>query len=32
MKDPPKRLLDRGKIEKLVGALRSIESDNPEVT
>jgi hypothetical protein len=26
-----KRLLDRGKIEKLVGALRSIESDNPEV-
>jgi hypothetical protein len=27
-----KRLLDRGKIEKLVGALRSIESDNPEVT
>ena len=26
-----KRLLDRGKIEKLVGALRSIQSDNPEV-
>jgi Uncharacterised protein family (UPF0236) len=24
-------LLDRGKIEKLVGILRSIESDNPEV-
>ena len=27
-----KRLLDRGKIEKLVGALRSIESDDLEVT
>jgi hypothetical protein len=27
-----KRLLDRGKIEKLVGALRSIQSDKPEVT
>ncbi len=27
-----KRLLDRGKIEKLVAALRSIESDHPEVT
>src|SRR5260370_18420241 len=26
-----KRLLDRGKIEKLVGALRSMESANPEV-
>jgi hypothetical protein len=32
MKIHQKRLLDRGKIEKLVGALRSIESDNPEVT
>lgn len=31
MKINQKRLLDRGKIEKLVGALRSIESDNPEV-
>ena len=31
MKIHQKRLLDRGKIEKLVGALRSIESDNPEV-
>jgi len=31
MKIPQKRLLDRGKIEKLVAALRSIESDNPEV-
>jgi hypothetical protein len=31
MKMHQKRLLDRGKIEKLVGALRSIESDNPEV-
>src|SRR5258708_28049602 len=26
-----KRLLDRGKIERLVGALRAIGSDNPEV-
>jgi hypothetical protein len=32
MKIHQKRLLDRGKIEKLVGALRSIESDSPEVT
>jgi hypothetical protein len=31
MKIHQKRLLDRGKIEKLVGALRSIDSDNPEV-
>jgi hypothetical protein len=31
MKIHQKRLLDRGKIEKLAGALRSIESDNPEV-
>jgi hypothetical protein len=31
MKIHQKRLLDRGKIEKLVGALRSIESDNPEI-
>src|SRR5260370_7376299 len=31
MKIHQKRLLDRGKIEQLVGALRSIESDNPEV-
>ena len=31
MKIHPKRLLDRGKIEKLVGALRSIQSDNSEV-
>lgn len=31
MKIHQKRLLDRGKIEKLVGALRSIESDNCEV-
>ena len=31
MKIHQKRLLDRGKIERLVGALRSIESDNPEV-
>jgi hypothetical protein len=31
MKIHQKRLLDRGKIEKLVAALRSIESDNPEV-
>jgi len=26
-----KRLLDKGKIERLVGVLRAIESDNPEV-
>jgi len=31
MKMHQKRLLDRGKIEKLVGALRSIKSDHPEV-
>jgi len=31
MKIHQKRLLDRGKIEKLVGALRSIESDNSEL-
>jgi hypothetical protein len=31
MKIHQKFLLDRGKIEKLVAALRSIESDNPEV-
>jgi hypothetical protein len=31
MKIHQKRLLDRGKIEKLVGALRSIKSDNSEV-
>ena len=31
MKIHQKRLLDRGKIEKLVGTLRSIKSDNPEV-
>lgn len=31
MKVHQKRLLDRGKIEKLVKALRSIQSDNPEV-
>ena len=31
MKIHQKRLLDRGKIEKLVAALRSIESDNPEL-
>ena len=31
MKIHQKRLLDRGKIEKLVAALRSIESDNPAV-
>jgi hypothetical protein len=32
--DPPEApagLLDRGKIKKLVGALRSIKSDSPEV-
>jgi hypothetical protein len=32
MKIHQKRLLDRGKIEKLVGALRSIESANHEIT
>ena len=26
-----KRLLDKGKIEKLVAAVRSLKSDNPEV-
>jgi hypothetical protein len=31
MKVHQKRLLDKGKIEKLVGALRSIDSPNPEV-
>jgi hypothetical protein len=31
MKIHQKRLLDRGKIAKLVGALRSIESDNSEL-
>jgi hypothetical protein len=31
MKVHQKRLLDKGKIEKLVGALRSIYSPNPEV-
>jgi len=31
MKIHQKRLLDRGKIEKLVAALRSSKSDNPEV-
>ena len=31
MKIHQKRLLDRGKIEKLVGALRSIESSNSEL-
>jgi hypothetical protein len=31
MKIHQKRLLDRGKIAKLVAALRSMESDNPEV-
>jgi hypothetical protein len=31
MKIHQKRLLDRGKIEKLVAALHSMESDNPEV-
>ena len=31
MKVHQKRLLDRGKIEKLVGALRTIPSPNPEV-
>jgi hypothetical protein len=32
MKLHQKRLLDRGKIEKLVGLLRSLKSCNPEVT
>ena len=32
MKVHQRRLLDKGKIEKLVGALRSIVSANPEVT
>src|SRR6266404_2138463 len=32
MKIHQKRLLDRGKIERLVSALRSIESDNLEIT
>jgi hypothetical protein len=32
MKRHQKRLLDRGKIEKLVGALRAIKSDNAEIT
>ncbi len=31
MKIHQKRLLDRGKIEKLVAALQAMESDNPEV-
>src|SRR6201982_741648 len=31
MKIHQKRLLDRGKIEKLVGALRSMKSATPEV-
>ena len=31
MKIHQKRLLDRGKIEKLVGALRAITSDDAEV-
>jgi hypothetical protein len=31
MKVHQKRLLDRGKIERLVGLLRAIKSDNPEV-
>ncbi len=31
MKVHQKRLLDKGKIEKLVGVLRSIDSTNPEV-
>jgi hypothetical protein len=31
MKVHQKRLLDKGKIERLVAALRSIESDHPEV-
>jgi hypothetical protein len=31
MKIHQRRLLDKGKIEKLVGALRSTDSSNPEV-
>ncbi len=31
MKLHPKRLLDKGKIEKLVGTLRALKSRNPEV-
>lgn len=31
VKTHQKRLLDKGKIEKLVVALRSIDSDNPEI-
>jgi hypothetical protein len=31
IKAPPKRLLDKGKIPKLVGVLRAIKSRNPEV-
>jgi hypothetical protein len=31
MKVHQKRLLDQGKIEKLVAAIRSIDSTNPEV-
>jgi hypothetical protein len=31
MKTHQKRLLDKGKIEKLVASLRSIASTNPEV-
>lgn len=31
MKTHQKRMLDKGKIEKLVGALRSIETTNPEL-
>jgi hypothetical protein len=31
MKKHQKRMLDKGKIEKLVLSLRSIESNNPEV-
>jgi len=31
MKIHQKRLLDKGKIETLVAALRSIDSDNPEI-
>jgi hypothetical protein len=32
MKIHQKRLLDKGKIEKLVGALRSIETAHPPMT
>lgn len=31
MKAHQERLLDKGKIEKLVGALRAIDTDNPEL-